>query len=136
VLVGEHEEVIAYHLEQAHEYHRQLGPLDEHGRALGVRAACLLALVGRRALARADLAAAANLLGRALDRAEGDDPELLWALAEVRLSAGDTTAAGDVVARLVALAERHPKPRPRAELLSGQLAILTGTDTPEATVRT
>ncbi len=34
-LVGEHEEVIAFHLEQAHEYRRQLGPLDEGGRALG-----------------------------------------------------------------------------------------------------
>ncbi len=34
-LVGEHEEVIAFHLEQAHEYRRELGPLDERGRELG-----------------------------------------------------------------------------------------------------
>ena len=45
-LVGEHEEVIAYHLEQAHEYRRQLGPLDERGRAIGARAASAAGLRG------------------------------------------------------------------------------------------
>jgi class 3 adenylate cyclase len=34
----EYEEFLGYHLEQAHRYRAELGPLDEHGRALGVRA--------------------------------------------------------------------------------------------------
>ena len=66
-LVGEHEEVIAFHLEQAHAYRRELGPLDQRGRALAARAAQRLHSAGRRALVREDLAAAANLLARALD---------------------------------------------------------------------
>ena len=96
-LVGEHEEVIAYHLEQAHEYRRQLGPLDERGRAIGARAAALLASAGRRALQREDLAAAANLLARALER--GADESASWDLAEALLSAGDTAGAAEVVKR-------------------------------------
>ena len=69
-LIGEHEEVVAFHLEQAHQYRGQLGPLDERGPASsGRRAAERLASAGRRALARDDLPAASNLLARALERA-------------------------------------------------------------------
>ncbi len=31
----EYEEILGYHLEQAHRYLSELGPLDDHGRALG-----------------------------------------------------------------------------------------------------
>jgi class 3 adenylate cyclase/ketosteroid isomerase-like protein/predicted ester cyclase len=126
-LVGEHEEVIAYHLEQAHEYRRQLGPLDERGRALGARAAALLTSTGRRALAREDLAAAANLLSRALGRG-GDEAAVLWDLAEAQLSAGDTSAAAVTVDRLRDLTTEGVQAR--AEVLSVQLEILTGTGEP------
>jgi predicted ATPase len=98
-LVGEHEEVIAFHLEQAHEYRRQLGALDAGARTLATRAAAMLASAGRRALTRADLAAAANLLARAAARTDTDDPELLWDWAETLLSAGDAAGAGEVVER-------------------------------------
>ena len=70
----EHDETIGWHLEQAHQHLRKLGPLDEHARALGERAARYLAAAGRRALARDDLLPAASLLGRAYDRFEADDP--------------------------------------------------------------
>ena len=70
----EHDETIGWHLEQAHQHLRELGPLDAHGRALGERAARHLAAAGRRALARDDLPLAASLLGRALDRLDRDDP--------------------------------------------------------------
>jgi ketosteroid isomerase-like protein/tetratricopeptide (TPR) repeat protein len=133
-LVGEHEEVIAYHLEQAHEYRRQLGPLDDHARSLGARAAVMFGSAGRRALARADLAAATNLLSRALERTEDDDPELLWDLAEALLSGGDAGTAAGIVSRLAALAERYPRLRARADVLTGQLAILTGAGELEATI--
>lgn len=59
------EEVLGYHLEQAHRYRRDLGPLDDHGRDLGRRAAERLGAAGRRALERGDMPAAANLLRRA-----------------------------------------------------------------------
>jgi class 3 adenylate cyclase/ketosteroid isomerase-like protein len=118
-LVGEHEEVIAYHLEQAHEYRRQLGPLDERGKALGARAAERLASAGRRALAREDLAAAANLLQRALDREAGvNEDEMRWHLSEALISAGDTAGVAPVVERLAG---------PRGDVLEAQLAVLTGT---------
>jgi predicted ATPase/class 3 adenylate cyclase len=61
----EYEEILGYHLEQAHRYLAELGPLDDHGRAVGVRAAERLGAAGRRAFARADMSAAANLLRRA-----------------------------------------------------------------------
>jgi class 3 adenylate cyclase/ketosteroid isomerase-like protein/tetratricopeptide (TPR) repeat protein len=124
--VGEHEEVIAYHLEQAHEYRRQLGPLDARGRRLGARAADRLYSAGERALAREDLAAASNLLRRALDRGAGQDSEILWDLAETLLSAGDTAAAAEIVERLRAGAAGDEVRRARSAVLGGQLALLTG----------
>ncbi len=126
-LVGEHEEVIAYHLEQAHEYRRQLGPLDERGRTLGAHAASRLASAGRRALAREDLAAAANLLRRALARQSGiDEATILWDLGEALLSAGETAGATEVVELLAAVSAGDEGPTARAAVLAAQLAILTG----------
>ncbi len=125
-LVGEHEEVIAYHLEQAHEYRRQLGPLDERGKVLGAQAASRLASAGRRALEREDLAAAANLLQRALDRDAGaSEAEIGWDLGEALLSAGDTASAGAAMERFVG---------PRADVLRAQLAVLTGSGSLEQTL--
>jgi class 3 adenylate cyclase/ketosteroid isomerase-like protein/tetratricopeptide (TPR) repeat protein len=140
-IAGEHEEVIGYHLEQAHQYLRELGPLDEHGRSLGGRVASLLHAAGRRALAREDVAAAVSMLRRALDRGDGGDrdggdPELLWDLAEVLLLAGDTSGAGDIVRRLAGVAGSDPLPRARAEVLTEHLHLLTGDKDPDETVRT
>ncbi len=61
----EYEEILGYHLEQAHRYLAELGPLDDHGRTLGADASRRLAGAGHRAFARGDVRAAANLLGRA-----------------------------------------------------------------------
>src|SRR5262249_7573541 len=70
----EHDETIGWHLEQAHRYLGELGPLDASGRALGERAARYLAAAGRRALARDDVTVAAHLLGRAVERLDAADP--------------------------------------------------------------
>ena len=67
--LGEVEEVIAYHLEQAHVYLRGLGPLDDHGRDSPGGPRALLLGAGRRAFAREDLHATASLLRRAVDLA-------------------------------------------------------------------
>ncbi len=62
---SEREEVIGYHLEQAAVFRSQLGPIDDHGRALASQASEKLANAGRRAFARGDLPAAVDLLHRA-----------------------------------------------------------------------
>jgi tetratricopeptide (TPR) repeat protein len=62
----EFEEILGYHLEQAYQYLCELGPLDDHGQQLGRRGAAKLGPAGRRAFARGDMAAAANLLRRAV----------------------------------------------------------------------
>ena len=62
----EFEEILGYHLEQAVRYRSELGPLDAGGREIALRAATKLGSAGRRAFARSDLPAAANLLRRAI----------------------------------------------------------------------
>jgi ketosteroid isomerase-like protein len=131
---GEHEEVIAYHLEQAHRYLRELGPLDERGRLLGGRVAALLHGAGRRALAREDVPAATIMLRRALDRTDGDSPELLWDLAEVLLLAGDAVAAAEIIARLATVAGADPLVHARVDVLNGHLRQMTGDLAPGATI--
>ena len=56
------EEVLGYHLEQAHRYRLEVLKEDEHGRAVALRAGTRLASAGRRALAKGDAPAAVNLL--------------------------------------------------------------------------
>jgi class 3 adenylate cyclase/tetratricopeptide (TPR) repeat protein len=63
--IVEVEEILGYHLEQSFRYRQELGPVDERGRRLAVRATERLSAAGRRALARGDASGAANLLGRA-----------------------------------------------------------------------
>jgi class 3 adenylate cyclase len=130
---GVHEEVIAFHLEQAHEYRRQLGLLDDGGRALGARAAERLHSAGRRALAREDLAAASTRLGRARARDSGLRPEILWDLCEAVLSAGDVATAATLVEELSEEAGGHELLSARVAVLEGQLANLTGAGNVAAT---
>jgi class 3 adenylate cyclase/tetratricopeptide (TPR) repeat protein len=92
----EFQEILGYHLEQAYLYLAELGPLDRHGRELGRRAALQLIPAARRAFARGDAPAAANLLRRAtqsLQRADQLRIELLPELAEVLIDAGEFSAA-------------------------------------------
>ena len=64
---AEYEEILGYHLEQAYRYRAELGPVDDDGRRLARRAGTKLAAAGRRAFAREDMPAAANLLRRAAE---------------------------------------------------------------------
>jgi predicted ATPase len=73
----EYEEIRGYHLEQTHLILTELAPLDDHGREVGIRGSRYLTSAGRRALARGDMRAAANLLQRAaslLPSGDGEDP--------------------------------------------------------------
>ena len=78
----EYEEILGYHLEQAHRYLSELGPLGDHGRALGEDAASRLSAAGHRAFARGDAPAAANLLSRAAALLDDDHPVGLMLSAE------------------------------------------------------
>ncbi len=62
---AEQEEILGYHLEQAHRFRRELGGPTAAGDALARRGAACLASAGRRAISRGDMAAAAGLLTRA-----------------------------------------------------------------------
>ncbi len=90
----ENEELVGYHLEQAHRYRLELAAPDEGVRALGVRASERLTAAGKRALAGGDMAAAANLLERAAALRDPADPLRLALLPEL----GEAlTATGDFV---------------------------------------
>ena len=78
----EFEEILGYHLEQAWTYLSELGPLDDHGVAIGADGSRRLASAGRRAFVRGDLTAAAALLGRAAALLPDDDPDRLRLLPE------------------------------------------------------
>ena len=102
------EEILAYHLEQAYRYRNELGPLDDEAVALGGRASTLLASAGRRALARSDFPAAANLLDRAarvLDEGNAERARLLVSAGEAYLEIGEFTTADDVLVQAAAVAD-------------------------------
>jgi class 3 adenylate cyclase/tetratricopeptide (TPR) repeat protein len=69
--LAEVQEIVGYHFERAYRYREQLGRAPDE---LARDAARHLGECGERALARADVAAAANLLGRALGLLTPDDP--------------------------------------------------------------
>jgi len=131
-LTGEHEEVIGYHLGQAHDYRRQLGPLDDHGADLGRRAARRLGGAARLSLRRDDLAAAAALAGRALDHLPPDDDartDVLLDRCEALLAIGDVVGATQAVRELAAIA-MDARLVGWAECFLAELDMLTGAASP------
>jgi len=115
----EADEILGYHLEQAHRYRAELGLPDDPTLAASARSR--LTAGGRRALLRQDFSAATNLLGRAVALlvAGARDVPLELDLLGALYDAGDLTgaqrlghsvaeraaAAGDRVGELCALLE-------------------------------
>ena len=125
----EYQEIVGYHLGQAHRYLRELGSQDPRLDELAARAADRLGAAGRRAAARGDAPAAQRLLERAADlspepavRAD-DRLRMLGSLLDsggaarapsiLRLARDDVTAAGD------------PGLTARLRLVEANLQILT-----------
>ncbi len=123
----ESEDLLGYHLEQAHTYRVQLGRLDERGRELGRRAAGYLHGSGRRAMLAGDVAAAVNLLGRArtcLSEAEPEHVEVLFDLTECLTAIGDTHGARSALADVVRLVAGRPEsPAPLGEVAPARIAV-------------
>ncbi|TML75146.1 MAG: zinc-ribbon domain-containing protein, partial [Actinobacteria bacterium] len=106
--VMEFEEIRGYHLEQAYLILGNLGPLNDHAVRLGQRASQHLAATGRRAVTRADMHAAANLLQRAAVLLPTEDPvrlRLTIEAAEALFEIGDFATADTCLLRALVEAE-------------------------------
>jgi tetratricopeptide (TPR) repeat protein len=102
--MGENEEILAYHLEQAARYRVELGRSDDQTNVLVGRASTTLASVGRRASARGDLSAARSLIGRAHELLPPGDPRRLPLVPEfgqVLIETGEFARAERILADAV-----------------------------------
>jgi DNA-binding SARP family transcriptional activator/class 3 adenylate cyclase len=100
----EFDEIVGYHLEQAHRCLIEVSPADARAAELSERAAACLGTSGVRAYARGDMPAAARLLHRAVSLYPTDDPRrlrLLLALGRSLIELGETHEADSVLSQAV-----------------------------------
>ncbi|MGH3034272.1 MAG: AAA family ATPase [Gaiellaceae bacterium] len=105
----EQDEILGYHLEQAHRLRTALGPVDESQMQVARAAAERLGAAGLKAYRRADITAAVNLLSRAASLLPPDDPIRLGLapdLGYALLATGDLPRAGDVLSEALEHATR------------------------------
>jgi class 3 adenylate cyclase/tetratricopeptide (TPR) repeat protein len=125
----EFEEILGYHLEQAWRYLSELGPLDEHGLAIGADGSRRLSSAGRRAFMRGDLTAAAALLSRAAALLPADDLERLRLLpehGEALLMIGRFDEANAVLGEAIEKRELAAAAAARASLVRLLVRLRTG----------
>ncbi len=139
--LGEYEEIVGYHLEQAYRCRRELHAGGDEVRELGAKASWRLESAGRRALARSDLPAGIGLLERAASLS-ADDPvaraELLPELGRALIEAGRLADAERVLgeASLVAEATADERAESRVLVQKQFLQLLHVTEGgPEAAMR-
>ncbi len=99
--LGEHDEVLGFHLERAFRYHSELRPVDEHARQLAERAGDHLATAGCAAFDRGDMLAAVKILSRAtslLPERSERRLSVLPNLIEALMSTGQFDSAGALLA--------------------------------------
>jgi DNA-binding SARP family transcriptional activator len=120
---GEPEELVGYHLEQAHRLRAELGRLDGRARRLAAAAGGRLGAAGIEAWKRGDAPAAVNLLGRATELLPERDSSRLELCCELGLAlltsselrrANETLAAAAETA--AAAGDRRLELRARLEL--------------------
>jgi predicted ATPase/class 3 adenylate cyclase len=133
--LGEQEEVVGYHLEQAYHYRAELGRVGARERALGAEAAQRLDSSGRRAFARSDLPAAVKLLERAealLPRDDRARAELLPSLGAALTEAGRLSEANRVLVAAVDCSRVNDDKRLEAHAVVEQLFLRIQVDTEKA----
>jgi len=122
----EFEEILGYHLEQAHKYLAELGPLDQKGLEIGADGAQRLASAGRLAFGRGDAQAAGKLIRRALALLPQADPArlpLLPELGEVLLELGQFAESRTVVDEALASAKTVGDKRVEASALLARMLL-------------
>ena len=129
--VLEYEEILGYHLEQAANYHNELGSPVAVADAISERASLWLGRAGKRALARSDMPAASKLLRRAADLLPDQDArrlDLLLDLSDALKDMGELSRAEEVYEEgarvLPALSDRRLEAR--FEILKAVLELHTG----------
>jgi class 3 adenylate cyclase/DNA-binding winged helix-turn-helix (wHTH) protein len=121
--LGEFEEFVGYHLEQAYRLLGELGALDADAEALAVRGAEHLEAAGRRAHARSDHAGAVGLLERAAALLPDDHarrPRLLAYFGAALMEAGRLADADEVLGDAGRLAAAADDERAGAHVLVQQ----------------
>jgi tetratricopeptide (TPR) repeat protein len=130
------DEVVGYHLEQAHRYLAELGPLSRHARQLASEGGERLGRAGMRAFQRGDLPAADNLLVRATALLSDDSERRRELLTELGLSlrlTGQGQRAEEALAKAIAASEhaQDQRLRLRGELELTNIRIFAGGDSEE-----
>jgi class 3 adenylate cyclase len=134
------DELIGYHYERAYRYLAELARSDDHARELAAAGGEHLGRAGVRAWKRADVHAATNLLGRAVDLLPDADPgrrELLCELALAIRNTGDFDRVEEVLTEAVRAAvaadDRRVELRARVELAYARMYanLETGSDATE-----
>ena len=112
--LGEQDEIVGYHLEQAYRYRVELGAAGERERQLADAAGRRLAAAGELAFARSDYAASVNLLSRASSLLDPDDRlrlDILLDLGAALTEAGEMQGAratfNEAIERAVAIGDEH-----------------------------
>ncbi|MEO7336648.1 MAG: adenylate/guanylate cyclase domain-containing protein [Caldimonas sp.] len=122
----EFQEILGYHLEQAHRYLRELGPLDAKGLAIGSDGARRLCAAAKRSFSRGDAQAAKNLFRRAVAMLDENDPQrlpMLPELAEVHLELGQFAEARALAEQAEGAARRVANHRVEAAALLVRMLI-------------
>jgi DNA-binding SARP family transcriptional activator len=125
------DEVVGYHLEQAHRYRHELGQVGADVPALAERAAARLAAAGRRADALGDMPKAVSLLGRASGLLDPDHParaETLAELGEALRDAGDLERAETTLSEAIEAAARSGDAAAEARALAVRWQVRLQTD--------
>jgi DNA-binding SARP family transcriptional activator len=130
------DEIVGYHLEQAHRFRAELEPSDPSLTGLAKRAGERLADAGIHAFKRADGPATINLLGRATALLHPGDPAHTRALCELGFAhrfAGDTASGeatlNEALEEAAASKDRALEMRARIEL--AHVKLLSGGDPAE-----
>jgi class 3 adenylate cyclase/tetratricopeptide (TPR) repeat protein len=123
--LGLYEEILGYHLEQAHHYRKELRPGDARAGELGRRGGERLAAAGREALARGDVPAVINFFQRAVSMLPGADPArtaLLPGLAAALGARGEFAEAeallNEAIEKAHASADRGVEAHAQVEMLA------------------